>query len=330
MRVLVTGATGFLGSWVIRALIQAGDEPLALVRRGSGREGLRGLAVRTIEGDVLDRASVESAVKLVGAVIHLAGLVSLRRRDHEALVRVNVDGTRNVLEAAAARGLRSLHTSTIGTIGLTDEPVVLDEGSRISPDQAAAYPYAASKLAAEDIALRLARAGADVVVLNPGLLLGPGDLRLSSTRFIHHHLRREAPFCPSGGTSFGDVRRVAAVYPWALRQGRRGERYILAGVNRTYGEVFGSLARISGLPPAWPLPTLVAQWWGLASDAVSLVVEHPFEEFNLGTVAYNTRFNYCDSSKASSEFRYVAGDLDPMLEETVADHRRRRGRSAGR
>jgi dihydroflavonol-4-reductase len=320
MRVLVTGATGFLGSWVARALLEAGDQPLALVRKSSRLDALQGLSVKIIEGDVLDRGSVERAVKRVEAVIHVAGLVSLRRRDQESLVRVNVDGTRNVLEAAAAAGLRALHTSTIATIGFHDRPVVLDERAQLSREQASQYPYAASKLAAEEIALHLARSGGDVLVFNPGLLLGPGDVHLSSTRFVHHYLRREALFCPAGGTSLGDVRRIAAVYPQALRLGQRGERYILAGLNHTYREVFASLARISGLPPPWPLPTLVAQWWGLASDTASLFVRHPFEEFSLGTVAYATRFNYCDCTKATSTFGYMPGELDPLIQETVADH----------
>jgi dihydroflavonol-4-reductase len=324
VKVLVTGASGFLGSWVTRAFLRAGHAVRALARRTSRLEALAGLPVELREGDVLDRRSVERAVKGVDAVVHVVGLVALRRRDAD-LLRVNVEGTRHVLEAAAARGVRALHTSTIGAVGLTDEPVVLDESARLTTARATQYPYAASKLAAERIAFGLAREGADVVVLNPGLLLGPGDVRLSSTRFVHHYLRREAPFCPAGGTSLGDVRRVADVYPTALRAGRRGERYILAGINRTYREIFDELARASGRPRPLPLPTLVARWWAFASDAAALLTAHPFDEFSLGTVAYCTRFNYCDSSKAAAAFGYEPGDLEPLIRDTVADHLGRAG-----
>jgi dihydroflavonol-4-reductase len=320
MRVLVTGATGFLGSWVTRALIETHCQPVVLVRRSSRLDCLRGLSLKIVEGDVLDRKSIERAAKGVQAVIHVAGLVSMRRRDREPLVHVNLEGTRNVLRAAAERGIRAIHTSSIATIGLTDHPVVLDESSEISPDHASTYPYAASKLLSEKLALDMARSGADVVVLNPGLLLGPGDLHLSSTRFLHHYLRRETPFCPSGGTSLGDVRRVAAVYPTALRRGQRGERYILAGLNRSYPEVFQLMARASGLPSAWPLPAPIVRWWALVSDAASLFVEHPLEEFSSGIVAYSTRFNYCSSAKASVRLGYQAGDLEGLIQETVADH----------
>src|SRR4051794_38418984 len=185
MRGLVTGATGFLGSWVVRALLQAGDRPRALVR--SLPHALAGLPVDLVVGDVLDRASVKRALAGMDAVIHVAGLVSLRRRDRELLQRVNVEGTRLVIGLAAERGVRAIHTSTIATIGFTEEPRLADEESRLSPEAAALYPYAASKLAAEEVALSIARGGAQVVVLNPGLLLGPGDLRLSSTRFVHHY-----------------------------------------------------------------------------------------------------------------------------------------------
>jgi dihydroflavonol-4-reductase len=320
VKILVTGASGFLGAWIVRACLDAGDEVRVLARKTSRLDGLAGLPIDVREGDVLDRRSVERACKGVRAVIHAAGLHALRRRDRDTLFRVNVEGTRNVLEVAAARGVRAIHTSTIGTIGLTDQPVVLDETARLAPARAAQHPYAATKLAAEHIALGLARDGADVVVLNPGLLLGPGDLRLSSTRFVHAYLRRQAPFFPAGGTSFGDVRAVAAVYPTALRKGRPGERYVLAGLNRSYRDVFDALSRASGLPRGWPLPSLLATWWGLASDAAGLVTEHPFEEFSLGTVAYSTRFNYCDSAKAQAELGYAPGDFDALVSATVADH----------
>ena len=325
MKVLVTGATGFLGSWVVRALLRAGDRARVLVRRTSQLDTLAGLAVETVEGDVLDRPSIGRAARGMDAVVHAAGLVSLRRRDRALQRRVNVEGTANVLGVAAARGLRAIHTSSIGAVGFSDQAILRDESSRLSAEMGAQYAYAATKLASEEIAFALAAKGADVVVLNPGLLLGPGDRHLSSTRFVHHYLRGEAPFCPRGGTSLGDVRRVADVYPRALRQAPAGERYILAGINRTYREIFDGLARVSGRRRVWPLPTLVAQWWALASDAAGLFVRHPFEEFSLGTVAYCTRFNYCDSSKATRAFGYQPGELLPLLKATVDDHLARSG-----
>ena len=319
MRVLVTGASGFLGSWVVRALLQAGDRPLALVRKSSRREGLAGLPIEIAEGDVCDRSSLERAMKQVDAVAHVAGLVSLRRRDHDELTRVNVEGTRNVLEVAAARGLRVLHTSSIATVGFSDTPALLDEWSRPRAGEVIHSSYFASKVAAEDVALSIARDGADVVVLNPGLLLGPGDLHLSSTRFVHGFLTRQAMFYTAGGVSLGDVRRVAAIYPVALRRGVRGERYLLAGVNRSYREIYQELSRVARLP-AFPMPTILAQWWALVSDSAALLVPHPFEEVSLGAIAYSTCFNFCDCSKAREVLGYEPGGFESLIAETVADH----------
>lgn len=304
---------------MVRALLQAGDRPRALVRKSSGREGLAGLPIEIVEGDVRDRRSIERALKGVDAVAHVAGLVSLRRRDHEELTRVNVEGTRSVIEAAAARGLRVLHTSSIATVGFSQRPELLDERSRLTPRRAPSHSYFASKVASEDLALSLARDGANVVVLNPGLLLGPGDFHLSSTRFVHGLLTRQAVAFTSGGVSLGDVRRVAAVYPVALRRAVSGERYLLAGVNRSYREIYQELSRVAGVP-TWPLPTLLAQWWALASDSTALLVRHPFEEFSLATVAYSTCFNYCDCSKAREALGYEPGGFESLIAETVADH----------
>jgi dihydroflavonol-4-reductase len=325
MKVLVTGATGFLGSWVVRALLRAGDRARVLVRHTSKLDTLAGLELDLREGDILDRRSIEDAAKGVDAIVHVAALVSLRRRDSADLRRVNIEGTRNVLEIAAATGRRAIHTSSIGALGFSDEPSLRDETCRLSPEMGARYVYAATKLASENVALELAASGADIVVLNPGLLLGPGDLHLSSTRFVHHLLRGTAPFCPRGGTSLGDVRAVAGAYPKALRAGRAGERYILAGINRTYREIFDAVARAAGRRASWTLPTLVAHWWGFASDAAGLLFQHPFEEFNLGTVAYSTRFNYCDSTKATRAFGYAPGPFDELIRVTVADHLARSG-----
>ena len=336
MRVLVTGASGFLGSWVVRALLGAGGSPRVMVRPTSKLEMIAGLPIEKREGDVLDRRSIEQAARGVDAVVHVAGLVSLRRRDRADLMRVNIEGTRNVLEVAAERGVRAVHTSSIAAIGFTDSPSLRDENCWLSPEMADRYAYAASKFGSELVALELNRLGADIVIVNPGLLLGPGDLHLSSTRFVHHFLRGQSPFCPLGGTSLGDVRSAAAAYPVALRWARAGERYILAGANHSYREIFASLALASGRRSTWPLPTAIAKWWGLLSDAAGLVIEHPYEEFNLGTVAYSTRFNYCDSSKAEQELGYQRPELDTLIKVTVRDYLKRsrtqgtRGESARR
>lgn len=319
MRVLVTGATGFLGAWVTRALVQAGHAVRILVRATSPREPLEAVSVEEAAGDVLDPRSVARAMEGVEAVVHCAGLVALRPRDREALFRVNVEGSRHVLEAARARGLRVLFTSTIGTQGSTLEPVARDERARVAP-RAGDSAYVESKWLGEEVALAMAARGADIVVLNPGLVLGPGDVSLRGTRFVSYYLQGLLRFHPGGGMSFCDVRDVAAVYVSALERGRAGERYLLAGINLGYGQLLAELRRLTGLHPTWPLPWPAALGLAFASELASTFLEHPLEELNLSVAGPAQRFIFADVGKAVAELGYRPRDFRITLADTVADH----------
>jgi dihydroflavonol-4-reductase len=319
IKVLVTGATGFLGGWVLRELLRHGHRPLALVRRSSRRDALDGLPVETVEGDVTDASSVHTAVHGAEAVLHLAGMISFRPGDRAQLYRVNVEGTRNVLEAACARGLRVVHASSVATIGFTDHPVVRDETSFMSEEDGIRYPYAGSKREGESVALALASQGKNVVVLNPGFLLGPGDNYVTSTRIVSQFLKGELQFHLAGGISMGDVRDVARAFVAALRQGHAGERYVLAGVNRSYGELLGLVAEIVGRRPSTALPTPLALHWAGLSHWAALLSPHRFDELNLTSVYYGSRYNYCDCQKALRELGYSSRDFEDTLRDTVAD-----------
>jgi dihydroflavonol-4-reductase len=319
VRVLVTGATGFLGAWVTRAFIQAGHRVRILVRATSPREALKALPLEEAEGDVLERSAIARALKDVDAVVHCAGLVALRARDREALFRVNVDGSRHVLEAARARRLRVLFTSTVGTVGSTAEPVARDERAWADA-RVGGSAYVESKRAGEQVALALAAEGADVVVLNPGNALGPGDARLTGTRFVSHYLQGTLRFYLHGGMSFCDVRDVAAAYVSALERGRSGERYLLAGVNLSYGQLFSELWRLTGLHRPWPLPWPAALGMALTSEMASAFFEHPLEDLNLSVVGAGQRFTFADVGKAVRELGYRVRDFRATLTDTLVDH----------
>jgi dihydroflavonol-4-reductase len=319
MRTLVTGATGFLGSWITRALSAAGLQPRVLVRDAKRLGSLADLALDVVQGDILDPVSLEQAMRGVDAVIHAAGLVSLRKRDEQALHRVNAQGTRNVLEAAASKRLRVLHTSSIGTLGLTREPVALNE-SRVDENRIhLRYPYVESKRESEQLAFEFAREGLDVCVLLPGNVLGPGDTNGTSTRLVNGYLEGRLRFYLRGGLSFADVRDVAATYVAALQHARRGEAYLLAGVNLSYGQLLDQLWELTQLPRALPAPWPMAEfsaWW---SDLASTFWEHPFEELNSSVIQYGNLFNYCDSSKAARELGYQTRPFADTLRDTVLD-----------
>jgi dihydroflavonol-4-reductase len=322
MRALVTGATGFLGSWVTRELVRSGCKVRILARPQSRLGDLEQMNVDVLHGDIMSPDSLAAATAEVDAIVHCAGLVSLNLRDRDALQRTNVAGTRNVLSAAASRGVRVLHTSSIATIGPTSDPRPLDESAPAVP-LPFDYPYAASKRESEALALDYGERGLDVVVLNPGIVLGPGDVNYRSTQFVLRYLRRELWLYLPGGASFADVRDVAAAYVAALERGRKGQRYVLAGVNRTYRALQEELQRLTGLHRSAPMPQPVAEWFALWSQAGSVLGQHPFEEFNTSVVRWASLFNYCSAQKAETELGYRARDFSLTLTDTVVDHLRR-------
>ncbi|MEY4544571.1 MAG: hypothetical protein RL685_766 [Pseudomonadota bacterium] len=319
MRTLITGATGYLGTWVARAVHAAGHRVRVLVRDATRPTPLRALELEVAKGDILDPASLQRAMCDVDAVIHVAGLVSLRNRDERQLAEVNIEGTRNVLDEAAQRRLRVLHTSSIGALGVTNEPIAVDEsgaGARAVPLR---YPYAESKRQSAELALEHARAGLDVCVLLPGNVLGPGDSNATSTRLVSDYLAGRTRFYLPGGLSFADVRDVAAAYVSALERGRRGHSYLLAGVNLSYRELLEQLRELTGLHRAFPTPWPIAQvsaWW---SELSSVYFKHPFEEINANVIQYGSCFNYCDCSKAASELSYRTRPFSETLRDTVLD-----------
>lgn len=320
MKILVTGATGFLGSWVARSLVEVGYSLRTLVRSTSPLDGLAGLPVELVQGDILDRRTLARAMDGIGAVVHCAGLVALRPRDREALYRVNVQGSRNVLEAAWARGLRVVFTSSIATIGASHAPDLRNERASWSGESASNAAYVESKRESEELALSLAARGLEVVVLNPGTALGPGDLRFTSTQFVLHYLRGAMRFYLGGGMSFCDVRDVAAAYVAALRRGRPGERYILAGVNLSYGQLLEELWQLTGLYRPMPVPWPVAQGLALWSEAAAAFFEHPFEDLSLSLVRHGQMFAFADVSKATQTLDYKVRDFGSTLRDTIVDH----------
>lgn len=243
-------------------------------------------------------------------------------RDRVAVHSANVQGTRNVLEAALRERLRVLHTSSIACIGPTLEPQTLDETAP-SMRLDFACPYADSKREGEQLAFSYAARGLDIVVLNPGIVLGPSDPGYSSTELVLRYLRGQMRMYPRGGGSFGDARDIAHAYVAALERADRGTRYILAGVNRTYRELTEELQRLTGLHRCMPLPGGAAEAAAFWSEVGSLFWRHPFENLNQATVRWGSLYNYCSAAKAQRDLGYCVRDFSETLADTIADHVRR-------
>jgi dihydroflavonol-4-reductase len=314
---LVTGATGFLGEHLCRVLVERGHRVRGLARTRSAT--LADLGVEHVRGDVLDGPELDRALDGVAAVFHLAGAVSRDPGDAQRMMRLHVDGTRRVLERMAAAGVRRMVlASTSGTIGVSKDEEILDETAPYPEAIVAGWPYYTSKIYQERLAFEHgARLAIEVVAINPTLLLGPGDRRLSSTGDVRRFLRRQIPTIPDGGISFVDARDAAEATASALDRGRSGERYLLGGPNWTTKEFFARLGRIAHIAP--PRLKLPPKWnkWG-ASVVEELYrwrgKEPPVDRISVEMAEH---FWWIDSSKAERELGFAARDPQLTLVDTV-------------
>ena len=252
---LVTGATGFIGSHLSRALAERGDELRILARRTSDLDPLAGLEFDRATGDVTDRRAVRRAMAGVERVFHVAGRTSLREEHRTAVWEANARGARVVFEEALAAGVeRVVHTSTVGAIGVAKPGGAVDETATFDIGHLG-ITYVNSKHEAELEALRAVARGLEVVIVNPSFVLGPDAPRGSSMDLVRRFLLRRIPAYVEGALNVVDVRDVAQGQLLADHKGKAGERYILSGRNFTLDRLFADLARISGVePPPVKLP----------------------------------------------------------------------------
>lgn len=270
---LVTGASGFLGWHIASVLIERGHNVRALVRPSSS---VRELDVEVVHGDLRDKQSLVSAVQGCEVVFHAAADYRLWARDPQELYRSNVDGTRNLLEAARGAGVeRFVYTSTVGCIGIPkDGPG--DETTPVSlADMTGAYKR--SKFLAEQVALEFARSGFPVVIVNPTAPVGDHDFKPTPTgKIIVDFLNRSLPAFVDTGLNICGARDTAEGHLLALEKGRPGERYILGGENLTLEQIFQLLERVSGVPaPRRRIPYAAAWVAGALSTAWASVSGRP-------------------------------------------------------
>jgi dihydroflavonol-4-reductase len=248
-KTLVTGASGFIGSHLARALAGRGDELCLLVRRGSSLDHLADLEFERVTGDITDRRAVRRAMKEAQHVFHVAGSTSMHRAQRQRVFEVNVTGTRNVVEEAMRAGVEQVvHTSSASAVGPARPGGTADEGQPFAAGHLG-IAYVNSKHEAEVEAMRAAARGLRLIVVNPTFVLGPDDPSGTSNALVKRVMLRQIPFYVDGGLNIVDVRDVAQGHLLAARKGKVGERYILGGRNFTLGRLFADIGRISGVPP---------------------------------------------------------------------------------
>lgn len=324
-RIVVTGANGFLGRHTVRELVAKGHDVIALCRKPSADVTALGAQVRL--GNIDDVASLGDAFAGANQLVHAAGTVSRDPKDAEALFKVHVEGTKNVLDAARAAGVRkAVVISSSGTVAVGDDPdFVATETSETPITLLQRWPYYRAKLFAEQAAFARGDENLQVVCLNPTLLLGPGDLHGSSTEDVRLFLERRVPFVPPGGLSFVDVRDVAACIPAALERGRAGQRYLLGAANLTVREFFGRLERASGVKaPIVPIPRapeLARAGLSFLKDAMDRIgMRMPVDAVSADMSQY---FWYLDATLAETELGFSPRDPQETLHDTIQDLRQR-------
>ena len=317
-KTLVTGATGFLGSHLI-ARLDASTTRL-LVRDPTDVDAAwRDFDL--VEGSILDDEAIARALDGASHVFHLAGRVSRDSDVTRELYQVHVDGTIKLCRAAKQAGVkRIVLASTSGTVAVTEKGDEIPDETYPPPlALIGGWPYYTSKLYQEQAAVREC-AGAEapeLVIMNPSLLLGPGDRRLSSTEDVLKFLSEDIPVVPPGGINFVDVRDVADAFQAAMERGRSGERYLLGGPNWTFQMFFERLARISKVSaPKIKLPGKLYDFAGKAVDALYRHWEKapPVERIS---AEMGARYWYVDSSKAKRELGFDPRDPYETLNDTV-------------
>ena len=312
----VTGATGFVGSHIARDLCRQGWEVHVLARETSSLSAISDVPVRVHIGDVTDAVSVRAAIPQgVDGVFHVAASTNLWARNNDQQTRINLDGTRNLLDAAATAGARRfIHTSSFAAWGTLDNVFTEDSPRTDATDW---INYVRTKHLSEQTVLEAAACNRlDAVVLNPGNVLGPGDRHNWSRLFRMVHAG-SLPGAPPGGGNFCDVREVARAHVTAWHKGQSGHRYLLGGEFATYLEVIrlaGEMLdrRVPGKPsPGWLLKVVAR----IKSALAILTGKEPDLTPEAAVIA--TSNMRCDSGKAQQELGYRFVPLRDMVRDTI-------------
>lgn len=277
MTTLVTGATGFIGANVVRALLEAGVAVRALVRRGSDMRNLADLPVEVVHGDLRDVASLRAALQGCRTLYHVAAHYSLWTPRPEEMYATNVEGTANVLQTALASGVEKVvYTSSVATVGSPADGSPGDETMTLPLAHAIGH-YKRSKVLAEQRALALCQQGLPLVVVNPSAPIGPWDVKPTPTgKIVVDFLRRKIPAYLDTGLNLIDVRDVARGHLLAAQYGKIGERYILGCRNMSLHNILQALAEVSGVPaPRLRIPYGVALATGYVSEWVARCTRRP-------------------------------------------------------
>ena len=319
MLAFVTGATGFVGSHVARALAAQGADLRLLVRSGSDLRNIQELQAERVMGDLRDAASLKKAVTGCDVVFHVAADYRLWVRDPDEMYRSNVEGTKAILEAARESKVRRMvYTSSVATMGFQSNGHLANEDSPVSLANMIG-PYKRSKYMAEELAIRAGKSGMDVVVVNPTTPVGERDIKPTPTgRIVVDFLKKKFPAYVDTGLNLVDVAECAQGHIAALEKGRSGERYILGGENLTLKQILDRLADITGLPsPKIEVPYVVALATGVVDQVVTGYIRNREPRATIDAVRMGRKKMFVSSGKAEQDLGWKTVPVDAALRRAV-------------
>lgn len=319
MKVLVTGATGFIGANLVRELLKQDYQVKALVREESNCKNIEGLNIDTVFGDLRDRSSLDAALEDCQALFHVAASYTFWSPNRENMYETNVKGTENILAAASTKGIkRIVYTSTESTVGIAKGTSLGTEDMEIYPSGLAG-DYKRSKYQAERLASKMCQNGLPLVIVNPTMPVGPLDIKPTPTgKLIVDFLNRKMPAYVNTGFNVVDVEDVAKGHILALEKGRIGERYILGNKNLTLKEILIILEGISSIKaPRFRIPIWFALCVAYIDEFISGNVLRRRPKVPLAGVKTSRKFRYFDCSKAIQELGLPQTPVEEALGKAV-------------
>lgn len=306
MKIFLTGATGFVGGHVARVYAGAGADLRLLTRATSRLGAIEGLDADVVVGDLLRPESLRSAISGCDAVVHVAADYRLWVKDPAAMYAANVDGTRELLRMAREAGVRRVvYTSSVATMGFKADGTIVDEATPVSLEAMIGH-YKRSKFLGELEAIKAARAGQEVMILNPTTPIGAGDVKPTPTgQIVVDFLNGKFPAYVDTGLNLVDVAEVARMHLVALERGTPGERYILGGENLTLKQILDRMSAITGLPsPKIKVPHAVAMAFAFFDENITGRLRGKEPRATIEAVRMGRKMMFASSAKAERELGF--------------------------
>jgi len=318
-KTLITGATGFIGSAIARKLFESGRDLRILIRREKYLENLKGIQFETALGDINNPESLETAMRGCNRVFHVAALYTMWTKNPDELFRTNVDGTRNVLDAARKAGIeRIVYTSSVAAIGHRADGIPSDETVEWNLEWIG-DPYVKSKYLAKKAVEQYASQGLDVVIACPSAPVGPGDIKPTPTgQMIVDFLNGKIPFYFDGGFDYVDVEDVAIGHLLVEEKGKRGESYILGGTNMYLKDTYELLDKLSGVrAPSFGIPHGLDLFMAWTLEKIADWITNKPPLITLGGARMVKLPPFYDHSKAARELGYNPHPVEDTFKRAI-------------